>query len=166
MAAEELVPDSPGAAPLPVDAPASVAFESVTYSYPGRGRPAVSNLSIEIKAGETVAVVGRSGAGKTTLVNLLLRFVAPQEGRVLIGGYDLADISAEALRERVAVASQDTYLFHGSVADNLRLARSSATDEELIAAARAANAHEFISALPDGYDTRIGERGLTLSGGG
>lgn len=165
LAAPELTLDRPDATELPDRAPSTVAFDAVTYTYPGRTTPAVADLSFEIQAGETVGVVGRSGAGKSTLVNLLLRFVAPQDGRVVVGGYDTATIAADSLRERVAVVSQDTYLFHGSVADNLRLAKAEATDEELVAAARAANAHEFIASLPDGYATTIGERGLTLSGG-
>lgn len=125
----------------------------------------MAGLTFAVRPGETVAVVGRSGAGKSTIVNLLLRFVAPQHGRVLVGGHDITELTAESLRARIAVVSQDTYLFRATVAENLRLARPDATDEQLVAAARAANAHEFIATLPEGYATLIGERGLTLSGG-
>ncbi len=125
----------------------------------------MAGLTFAVRPGETVAVVGRSGAGKSTLVNLLLRFVAPQHGRVLVGGHDITELTAESLRARIAVVSQDTYLFRATVAETLRLARPDATDEQLVAAARAANAHEFIATLPEVYATLIGERGLTLSGG-
>jgi ABC-type multidrug transport system fused ATPase/permease subunit len=109
--------------------------------------------------------VGRSGAGKTTVVSLLLRFFDPQGGRVLVGGVDVRDLSLDALRSMVAVVSQDTYLFHGTVRHNLQLGRPEADDAALEAAARAANAHDFIAALPLGYDTVVGERGMRLSGG-
>ena len=158
-------PDRPGAGTIDHSAPASVAFDGVTFTYDGRTKPAVRDLSFSMAAGETVAVVGRSGAGKTTLVNLLLRFVVPQRGRVVVCGQDITQVQGESLRSLVSVVSQDTYLFRGTVADNLRLAKAGATDEELVAAARAANAHEFVACLPDGYATMIGERGLTLSGG-
>jgi thiol reductant ABC exporter CydD subunit len=165
LGTQPAAPDRAGAAPLPDDAPASVCFEDVTFTYPGRSTAAVQSLSLEVRAGETVAIVGRSGAGKSTMVNLLLRFVAPQWGRVLVGGQDIADLRSDSLHERIAVVSQDTYLFYGSVADNLRLARPGADYDQLVSAARAASAHDFIAALPNGYDTIVGERGLTLSGG-
>lgn len=163
--AEAAAPDRHDAIALPADAPATIAFEGVTFAYPGRSAPAITDLTFAVRAGETVAVVGRSGAGKTTLVNLLLRFVAPQDGRVTVGGHDIAGLQSDSLHERVAVVSQDTYLFHGTIADNLRLADPGAGDEELRAAAGAADIHAFIASLSDGYQTLVGERGLTLSGG-
>jgi ABC-type multidrug transport system fused ATPase/permease subunit len=110
-------------------------------------------------------VVGPSGAGKTTLVALLLRFVDPQHGSILLGGHDLRDLPIEQLRSLIAVVSQETYLFGGSVRDNLALARPDASDREIENAARIANAHGFITGFPDGYATIVGERGLRLSGG-
>jgi len=112
-----------------------------------------------------VAIVGRSGAGKSTVVALLLRFFDPDSGRIQVGGLDIRDVTLDSLREQVAVVSQDTYLFYGTIADNLRLARPDATQDELVEAARAANAHAFIASLLSGYETMVGERGLTLSGG-
>ncbi|MDP2711162.1 MAG: thiol reductant ABC exporter subunit CydD [Solirubrobacteraceae bacterium] len=158
-------PDRRGAPALPPGAPASISFEDVTFTYPGRGEPAVAGLSLALRPGETVALVGRSGAGKSTVVNLLLRFVAPDSGTIAVGGHDVAAVRAASLRERIAVVSQDAYLFRGTIAENLRLARPDASDAELVAAARDASVHAFVASLPDGYDTLVGERGLTLSGG-
>lgn len=145
--------------------PGDVRFESVAFTYPGASVQALGGVDLRIEAGTTLAVVGRSGAGKSTLVALLLRFFDPQRGRVLIGGTDLRDASLAEVRALTAVVSQDTHLFHGSVADNLRLAAPSATSAEMEDAARRARIHEVISAWPRGYDTVIGERGTTLSGG-
>jgi ATP-binding cassette subfamily C protein CydCD len=140
-------------------------FDHVTFGYAGGRRPAVTDISFELEPGRSLGVVGPSGAGKSTLVNLLLRFVDPQQGRVLLDGHDLRDLPVDVVRRQVAVVAQDTYLFYGSVADNLRVARPTATPEELEAASRAANAHQFITDLPNGYATLIGERGVRLSGG-
>jgi ATP-binding cassette, subfamily B, bacterial len=142
-----------------------VAFEHVTFGYQGGRRPAVEDCSFELQPGQTLGVVGPSGAGKSTLVNLLLRFADPQHGRILLDGYDLRELPLDLLRSQIAVVAQDTYLFYGSVADNLRVARPDASTAELESACRAANAHDFISNLPRGYDTIIGERGVRLSGG-
>jgi ATP-binding cassette, subfamily B, bacterial len=116
-------------------------------------------------AGETVALVGRSGAGKTTAAHLLLRFWDPQAGRITIGGHDLRDFTLDDLRRQVALVAQDTYLFNATLRENLALGRPDATAEEVLAAARAANVDEFAQALPEGYETTVGERGLQLSGG-
>ena len=124
-----------------------------------------TGLSFEVAAGERVGIVGASGAGKSSILRLLLRLYDPQAGCIRLGGRDLRELGLDELRDQLAVVSQDTYLFHGTVEDNLRLGKPDATQDELEAAARAANAHEFVSALPHGYRTVIGERGLKLSGG-
>ncbi|MCA3828737.1 MAG: ATP-binding cassette domain-containing protein, partial [Burkholderia sp.] len=142
-----------------------IAFDGVSFAYPGRRAEAHAALSFTVRAGETVAIVGPSGAGKSTIVRLLLRQHDAQGGTVRIGGHDVRALDDDQVREMIAVVAQDATLFDGSVADNLRLGRPDASDADMIAAARAANAHDFISALPDGYATRIGERGLMLSGG-
>jgi ATP-binding cassette subfamily C protein CydCD len=144
---------------------AAVALESVTFAYRQGRPPAVENVSFELRPGEVLGIVGPSGAGKSTVVNLVLRFVDPQQGRVLVGGRDVRDIPFDTLRNQIAVVTQDTYLFHGTVAENLRLGKPDATAAELEAAARLANAHAFIETLPGGYETVIGERGARLSGG-
>jgi ATP-binding cassette subfamily C protein CydCD len=143
----------------------ALAFEHVTFSYPGGRRPALEGLSLRVAPGERVGVVGASGAGKSTISRLLLRFADPTTGRVTIGGRDLRDLSLRDLRRMIAVVSQDTYLFHGTVEDNLRMGRPDASQAELEAAARNANIHEAIAALPQGYQTVVGERGVRLSGG-
>lgn len=143
----------------------TMSFEGVLFSYPGARRPAHDHLSFTVSAGEKVGLVGPSGAGKTSVIKLLLRVYDPSEGRVMIGGADLRELSFDQIRSKLAVVSQDTYLFHGTVSDNLKFGNPDATPEELEEAARAANAHGFISALPDGYGTVIGERGIRLSGG-
>ena len=142
-----------------------IRFESVTFGYHGGRRPALRELTFTLKPGETLGLVGPSGAGKSTVVWLLLRFYDPQQGRVLLGGRDLRDLPLDLAHQQVSVVTQETYLFNGTVADNLRLGRHDAADQELEEAARAANAHEFIAALPHGYDTVVGERGVKLSGG-
>ena len=159
---------APAAPAHPLDAAQltpSIGFEQIGFAYPGGRRAAHQGLDFTIAAGERVGIVGPSGAGKSTIVRLLLRLHDPESGTIRIGGQDLRALDPEAVRRMIAVVSQDTYLFHGSVADNLRLGRPEATEAELIDAARAANAHEFIAALPLGYATVIGERGTRLSGG-
>ncbi|HEY7139107.1 MAG TPA: ABC transporter ATP-binding protein [Methylomirabilota bacterium] len=143
----------------------TVAFEDVTFGYPGGRRPAHERLSFAVRAGERVAIVGPSGSGKSTVARLLLRFHDPQEGRVVVGGRDVRDVPLADLRALMAVVHQDTYLFHGTVAENLRMGRPEATVAELESAAREAHAHEFIARLPQGYETVVGERGVRLSGG-
>ena len=143
----------------------TLAFEDVHFAYPGGRRPAHDGLSFSVSAGERVGIVGASGAGKSTILRLLMRFDDPQAGRILLGGQDLRTLDRAALRARFGVVNQDTYLFHGTAAENIRFGKPDASDAELEAAARAANAHGFIARLPHGYATVIGERGIRLSGG-
>lgn len=143
----------------------TVEFQSVTFAYDKGQAPVVRELSFTVAAGETVAFVGPSGAGKTTLISLLLRFVDPQQGRVMVGGHDLRDLPLSQVRSLIALVAQDVYLFGGTVRENLALARPDASDDEMERAARLAGAHDFIMALPEGYATPIGERGTRLSGG-
>ncbi|MCY4473965.1 MAG: thiol reductant ABC exporter subunit CydC [Chloroflexi bacterium] len=142
-----------------------ITFEDVTFGYDGGYRAALEDVSFELRKGETLGVVGASGAGKSTLVWLMYRFHDPQTGTIKIGGHDLRDLPLSTIRDNIAVVTQDTYLFHGTVADNLRFGKPDATPQELEDAARAANAHEFISRLPHGYETVVGERAARLSGG-
>jgi len=143
----------------------AVALEEVSFTYPGRATPALDRVSLAAEPGSVVAVVGPSGAGKSTLLSLLMRFADPDAGAVTLDGVDLRRLDPAELRSHLAYVPQETVLFSGTVADNLRLAKPDATDAELRAAAEAADAHEFISALPQGYDTPVGERGVRLSGG-
>ena len=143
----------------------TIEFDGVTFSYPGGRQAAHRGLAFKVEAGERIGIVGPSGCGKSSIVRLLLRQYDPQQGAVRIGGVDLRELSLDEIRSQLAVVNQDTYLFHGTVEDNLRFGKPDATQEELEAAAQAANAHEFISKLPQGYRTVIGERGLRLSGG-
>ncbi len=142
-----------------------ITFGGVSFGYQGGHRPALDNVSFELREGETLGVVGASGAGKSTLVWLMYRFYDPQAGSIKLGGHDLRDLPLSVLRDNISVVTQDTYLFHGSVADNLRFGKLDATQQELESAARAANAHEFIEQLPHGYETVVGERAVRLSGG-
>ena len=157
----------PPSTPVGLDGPITpvVEFDDVSFAYPGGRRAAHHGLSFRVEAGERVGFVGESGAGKSTIVRLLLRFYDPDRGVVRIGGYDLRDLGTDDVYPNVAVVNQDTYLFHGTVEDNVRFGKSDATRDEIEAAARAANAHEFITRLPDGYATVVGERGIKLSGG-
>src|SRR5919202_554089 len=142
-----------------------VQFDRVTFGYQGGRRRALEDCSFELRPGETLGVVGPSGAGKSTLVNLLLRFVDPQHGRILLDGHDLRELDLDLLRRQVAVVAQDTYRLIGSAADNLRVAKPAASTAELEAVCAAANALDFVAALPHGFETLIGERGVRLSGG-
>ena len=148
-----------------VPAAADLRFERVTLTYPGRNEPALRELDLTIPNGRFVALVGATGAGKTTLANLLLRFIEPTDGRILVGEVPLASIDLAAWRSTLAWVPQAPYLFHGSIADNIRLARPGAADDAVRAAARDAGADAFIDALPRGYDTPVGEGGTRLSGG-
>ncbi|WP_198369895.1 ABC transporter transmembrane domain-containing protein [Roseomonas rosulenta] len=157
------------APPAPVALPAprgAVAFRDVTFRYPSRPEiPALDRFSLDVAPGETVALVGPSGAGKTTVLSLLLRFYDPQHGRIELDGVDIAAAAPEAVRARIGLVPQDPSIFSASVADNIRYGRLGATDAEVRAAAEAASAAGFIAALPEGYATHLGARGVTLSGG-
>ncbi len=142
-----------------------IAFEQVTFTYPGTSTPALSDVSLKVVAGQTVALVGPSGAGKTTLSNLVARFYDPTSGRVTLDGRDLRDYDVESFRSLLGVVEQDVFLFDGTIAQNIAYARREATAAEIRAAAEAANATEFIDRMPDGLQTLIGERGVRLSGG-
>jgi ATP-binding cassette subfamily C protein CydCD len=156
-------PESVSLAPAP--AKVGIAFEEVRFSYPGGRSAALDGLSFSVGAGEKIGIVGASGAGKSTVARLLLRLFDPQRGRILIDGRDLRTLDPEAVRRMIAVVHQDTCLFLGTVEENLRLGRPDADMVELEAAARDANAEEFVAQLPQGYRTMIGERGVLLSGG-
>lgn len=156
--------DAPGHAALRAPRPFGVRFESVHFSYE-TGRDALRGMDLEIPAGRRVALVGTSGAGKTTVVNLLLGFLAPTSGRIRVGDQDLADLDLEDWRRHLAWVPQQPRLFQGTIGDNIRLGRPDADLEAVRAAARRARAADFIEALPEGYDSRVGERGAGLSGG-
>jgi ATP-binding cassette subfamily B protein len=152
-------------APTPQNVRGAIAFEGVGFRYTADGLWTVRGVDLEIPSGTKLAVVGETGSGKTTLAYLLARLYEVEEGRVTIDGIDLRDLSHAALASIVGVVSQETYLFHASVADNLRFAKPMASDEEIEKAARAAQIHELIMRLPDGYETMVGERGYRFSGG-
>lgn len=152
--------------PMPVPPRGEIDFQSVRFAYPGRPTlPTLNDVTFHVNPGETVALVGPSGAGKSTIFNLLLRFFDPQSGTVGIDGVNVRDASLDKLRSRMALVPQDVALFAGTVADNIRYGSPDADMEAVRRAAVAAQADDFIRALPDGYDTRLGERGVTLSGG-
>lgn len=157
------VTDSPEARPLP-DVHGHVRFDHVSFAYDPR-HPVLIDLSFEVQPGETVALVGPTGSGKSTIANLLHRFYDPVEGCITIDNQDLRDVRLTSLYRQLAIVPQETILFGDTIRENIRYGRADATDEDLIAASRAANAHDFISALPDGYDTPVGEKGVNLSGG-
>jgi ABC-type multidrug transport system fused ATPase/permease subunit len=155
---------SPGAGPLP-EGSGQVLFDHVSLTYEGAREPALRGVTLEVPAGTTVALVGATGSGKTTLAQLVPRLYDPTEGRVLVDGADVRDVDLGSLRRSIAVVNDDPFLFSASVHENIAYAREDATREEVVEAAKRAQAHEFVERLPDGYDTGVGERGLTLSGG-
>jgi ATP-binding cassette subfamily B protein len=156
--------DKPGAIDLP-DVTGNINFEDVTFRYVGGGDPVLDKVSFEAKPGQTIALLGATGSGKTSIINLLPRFYDPTEGRITIDGHDLRDLKLESLRAQIGIVLQETTLFSGTIRDNIAFGKPDATDEEIIAAATAAAAHDFIMSFPDGYETPVGERGTTLSGG-
>ncbi|MEV5357416.1 ABC transporter ATP-binding protein [Streptomyces sp. NPDC052693] len=162
--AEPAVPDT-GRTPARWTTPPEVRFDDVRFAYDGTPAPVLDGVSFTAQAGRTTAIVGPSGAGKSTLLALLLRHHDPQRGRITLDGRPTTAYALDSLRQGIAVVSQETYLFHATIADNLRLARPGAGDDDLIRAARVAGIHDEIAALPDGYATVLGERGATLSGG-
>jgi ATP-binding cassette, subfamily B, bacterial MsbA len=157
------VADDPGAEPMPPIA-GRVVFHNVGFEY-DPGRPVLQNVSFDVPAGTVVALVGPSGAGKSTLIQLLHRFYDPTEGRIEIDGRDIRKVERASLFRQIGFVPQETHLFGGTVRDNILYGRLGAREAEMIAASQAANAHGFISALPDGYDTIVGEKGIFLSGG-
>jgi len=157
------VTDAPDAHPLRV-AEGRVVFEDVAFSY-GPDRPILHGLDIDAQGGSTIALVGHSGAGKSTIARLLFRFYDPTSGRILIDGQDIREVTQESLRAHIGVVPQDTVLFNDTIRYNIGYGRAGATDAEIEEAARSASVHDFIMDLPDGYDTAVGERGLKLSGG-
>jgi ATP-binding cassette subfamily B protein len=142
-----------------------IAFRDVTFKYKDGRSDVLKNISLDIKAGEYIALVGSSGVGKTTLCSLIPRFYEVRAGTILLDGQDIKQVKLASLRRNVGIVQQDVYLFSGTVQENIRYGRLDATREEIIAAAKKANAHDFIMALPFGYDTDIGQRGVKLSGG-
>jgi subfamily B ATP-binding cassette protein MsbA len=155
--------DSPMAKSLP-SLQGHIEFDHVHFAYEGRS-PVLEDVSFSVQAGECVALVGPTGAGKSTIVNLLHRFYDPNAGRVLIDGHDLRAVQVESLYQQLALVPQETLLFGGTIAENIRYGRAEATESDMMSASRRANAHEFIQSLPDGYDTMLGEKGINLSGG-
>lgn len=160
---QSTVVEKPDAAPLaPISR--SVVFDRVTFGYNGK-EPVIEDFSLEVPRGQVVAIVGSSGAGKSTLVNLIPRFYDPRQGRILIDGVDIRDVAIRSLRDQMGIVTQEVILFNETVAGNIAYGKKATDRRQIEAAARTANAHEFIRALPQGYDTVIGERGYSLSGG-
>ncbi|MCH8341753.1 MAG: ABC transporter ATP-binding protein [Chloroflexi bacterium] len=162
--ARQEVEDQPGARPLP-PIEGRVAFEAVSFRYFGTEAPVLNQVSFVAEPGQTIALLGMTGSGKSTLINLIPRFYDPTEGRVLIDGHDLGTVKLDSLREQIGIVLQETTLFAGTIRDNIAFGRSDASLEQVTAAASAAAAHEFILEFPQGYETSVGERGASLSGG-
>ncbi|MGQ9607715.1 MAG: ABC transporter ATP-binding protein [bacterium] len=161
--AQPEIQDKKNAIELP-EIKGNIKFDNVVFSYDGE-KNALDGVSFEVKAGQMIGLSGPSGAGKTTLINLIGRFYEVTSGSITIDGYDIRDVKVKSLRDQISVVLQDPFLFHGSIADNISYSKPGATRAEIIAAAKAANAHDFIMGFPDGYDTMVGERGGGLSGG-
>jgi ATP-binding cassette, subfamily B, multidrug efflux pump len=162
--AESEIKDKPNAVPMP-PLKGQVTFKNVTFRYIGDGEPVLNDVSFEAHQGQTIALLGATGSGKTSIINLLPRFYDPSQGAILIDGQDIRDVQLSSLREQIGIVLQETVLFTGSIRDNIAFGKPDATIEEVMAAAKAAEAHDFIMGFPQGYDTPVGERGATLSGG-
>lgn len=158
------VVEKPGAQPLPA-IQGRVAFEDVTFRYYESGDPVLKNVSFVAEPGQAIALLGATGSGKSTIINLIPRFYEVGDGRVTVDGYDIRDVTLESLRAQIGIVLQETNLFEGSIRENIAFGRPDATLEDVIEAAKAAEAHEFIGSFTEGYETRVGERGVTLSGG-
>lgn len=166
LTAVDTVDDPQQAQPVPAGFRGEITFDDVSFNYPSRPTiAALDHVSLTIKPGETVALVGPSGAGKTTIIQMVLRFYDPQTGAIRLDGIDLRDMKRSAFRKQIALVPQDPVIFADTARENIRFGRPDATDAEVEAAARAAAAHDFLTALPDGYDSFVGERGVMLSGG-
>jgi ATP-binding cassette subfamily B protein len=157
------VVEKPNAIVLP-SATGAVTFENVSFGYDAAS-PVLKHISLDVRPGETIALLGATGSGKTSVINLIPRFYDATEGRVLIDGHDVRDVTLSSLRHQIATIFQEAVLFTGTIAENIAFGRPDATMEEIVAAAKAAQAHEFILSFPDGYETKVGERGATVSGG-
>jgi ATP-binding cassette subfamily B multidrug efflux pump len=156
--------DKPDAIELPA-VKGEIRFENVTFRYFGGGQPVLDHVNFEAHPGERIALLGATGSGKSTIINLLPRFYDPTEGRISIDGYDLRDLKIDSLRKQIGIVLQETTLFGGTVRENIAFGRPDASDEDVVSAAKAAQAHDFIMSFPDGYNMHVGERGTTLSGG-
>jgi ATP-binding cassette subfamily B protein len=161
---ESEVKDQPDAIELP-EVQGRVHFENVAFRYFGGSEAVLKNVDFEVQPGQTVALLGATGSGKSTIINLLPRFYDPSEGRITIDGHDLRQLTLESLRSQIGIVLQETTLFAGTIRENIAFGRPEAALDEVQAAARSAAAHDFIMSFPDGYETRVGERGATLSGG-
>jgi ABC-type multidrug transport system fused ATPase/permease subunit len=156
--------DAPNAIVLP-PMQGRVRFEKVSFKYVDSREPALRDIDLDALPGQTIALVGHTGSGKTSLINLILRFYDPTSGRITVDGHDLRRVTLDSLRKQIGVVLQDTLLFSATIRENVAYGRPDATDEEVFAAAKAAQAHDFIMSFPKTYETEVGERGITLSGG-
>ncbi len=147
------------------DTAVHIEFRDVTFTYPGADQPALQNLSLVLEPNETVALIGRSGSGKTTVTNLLLRTLEPDSGTLLFDGIPAQELALDWIRQQIALVPQDPFLFYGTIGDNLRVAKEEATEAELIAATQAAELYDYIRSTPDGFNTKVGDQGMALSGG-
>lgn len=161
---ESEVAESSDAKPLP-PIKGHIKFENVSFGYETGDGLVLKNLDLEVQPGETLALLGATGSGKSTVINLLPRFYDPTSGTIMIDGIDIRDVTLESLRKQISIVLQETYLFAAPLKDNISYGKTDATMDQIIAAAKAANIHDFIASLPEGYDTEVGERGVTLSGG-
>ena len=164
MDEDTAVVDNPTVTPPQILAP-RIRFEDVQFTYEGSTQPALSGVTFDISPGETIALVGQSGSGKTTISNLLMRLFEPQSGAIRLGEQPIDAYPLDWLRSQIALVPQNPYIFYGTFAENLRIARAEATMDEMVTAAKAANLHETIINMPAGYDTVIGEQGMSISGG-